>query len=299
MTTSGLIQDLNPPQQKAVQNTEGPLLVLAGAGSGKTRVLTYRIAYILEKGLARPNQILAVTFTNKAANEMKLRIEKLLNIDIQPLWIGTFHSISARILHHEARYAGYKSNFTIYDTTDQENQIKRIMEFLDMNRQTLAPRNVLYEISDAKNKLIDAQQYNKQAGNLRSQQIAKIFREYEVALRRNNAFDFDDLIIKPIEIFSNNPKLLEKYHKKFRYILVDEYQDTNRAQYYWIKLLAKAHRNLCVVGDEDQSIYGWRGADIGNILNFENDYPQCTVIRLEQNYRSTQTILNAANALFS
>lgn len=298
-TSSSLIQDLNPPQQKAVQNTEGPLLVLAGAGSGKTRVLTYRIAYILEKGLARPDQILAVTFTNKAASEMKSRIEKLLSIDVQPLWIGTFHSISARILHYEAKHAGYQSNFTIYDTADQENQIKRIMEFLNMNRQTLAPRNVQYEISEAKNKLIDARQYQKNADGLRSNQIANIFRHYEVALRRNNAFDFDDLIIKPIEIFSNHREVLEKYQRKFRYILVDEYQDTNRAQYYWIKLLAKAHRNLCVVGDEDQSIYGWRGADIGNILNFESDYPQCTVIRLEQNYRSTQTILNAANALVS
>ncbi len=297
MMTTGLIKDLNPQQQDAVQNTEGPMLVLAGAGSGKTRVLTYRIAYLLEKGLARPDQILAVTFTNKAANEMKSRIEKLLNTTVRPLWIGTFHSISARILHRDAKYAGYQSNFTIYDTTDQENQIKRIMGFLKMSRENFTPRNVQYEISEAKNKLLDAKQYETTAGNYRSRQIAKVFREYEVSLRRNNAFDFDDLIIKPIEIFSDHPEVLEKYHNIFRYILVDEYQDTNRAQYYWIKLLARKNQNLCVVGDEDQSIYGWRGADIGNILNFGKDYPACKVIRLEQNYRSSQTILNAANAV--
>lgn len=297
MNQSYLLSELNPPQQEAVQHTEGPLLILAGAGSGKTRVLTYRIAYILAEGLSRPDQILAVTFTNKAANEMKSRIEKLIEIPVQNLWIGTFHSISARILHREARHIGYQANFTIYDTDDQETQIKRIMEFLNISREIMTPRTVQYQISDAKNKMMDAKKYEKTVHDFRTEQIAKIFWEYEVALKRNNAFDFDDLIIKPIDIFTAFPKVLEKYHKQFRYVLVDEYQDTNRAQYYWVKLLSQKSRNICVVGDEDQSIYGWRGADIGNILNFESDYKPCKVVRLQQNYRSTQNILDAANAV--
>ena len=297
MDTSALLTSLNPPQQKAVKQVNGPLLVLAGAGSGKTRVLTHRIAYIIEKGLAKPQEILAVTFTNKAAGEMKRRIESLLNMPVQRLWIGTFHSISARILHQEAKYAGYQSNFTIYDTDDQENQIKRIMEYLNINRESITPRQIQYTISDAKNKLKGAQEFEKLVNDFRSKMVAKVFWEYEVALRRNNALDFDDLIVKPIEIFTAHPEILAKYQNRFKYILIDEYQDTNKAQYYWVKLLAKAHHNLCVVGDEDQSIYRWRGADIGNILNFEKDYPGSKVIRLEQNYRSTQTILSAANAV--
>ncbi|MEJ2048658.1 MAG: UvrD-helicase domain-containing protein [Calditrichota bacterium] len=297
MDTSALLTSLNPPQQEAVKQVKGPVLVLAGAGSGKTRVLTHRIAYIIQKGLAKPQEILAVTFTNKAAGEMKRRIESLLNMPVQPLWIGTFHSISTRMLHQEAKYAGNKSNITIYDIDDQENQIKRIMEYLNINRESITPRQVQYTISEAKNKLKGAREFEKETNNFRSQLIAKVFWEYEVALRRNNALDFDDLIVKPIEIFTAHPEILEKYQKKFKYILIDEYQDTNKAQYYWVKLLAKAHHNLCVVGDEDQSIYRWRGADIGNILNFEKDYPESKVIRLEQNYRSTQTILTAANAV--
>lgn len=299
MAKSDLLKALNPQQQKAVQHIDGPTLVLAGAGSGKTRVLTYRIAYILEKKLAKPHQILAVTFTNKAANEMKKRVEKLLKLPVQQLWIGTFHSISARILHHEAKHAGYQSNFTIYDTDDQEKLIKRIMGFLNINSESISPKQARNIISEAKNKLLDAKQFDAKASDFRSQTIAKIFWEYEVALKRNNAMDFDDLIIRPIEIFSTHPKILQKYQTSFRYILVDEYQDTNKAQYYWVKLLAKAHENICVVGDEDQSIYHWRGADIGNILNFEKDYKKSEVIRLEQNYRSTQTILDAANTVVS
>lgn len=299
MNNSGLFKQLNPSQQEAVLHTEGPILVLAGAGSGKTRVLTYRIAYIIENGLATPHQILAVTFTNKAANEMKQRVEFLLKMPVRQLWIGTFHSISARILHYEAKYAGYQPNFSIYDTDDQENLIKRIMGFLNINVEMISPRQVQHIISDAKNKLIDAKQFDKNASDFRNQNIAKIFREYEISLRRNNALDFDDLIIQPIEIFSSHRDILQKYQNRFKYILVDEYQDTNKAQYYWIKLLSKAHQNLCVVGDEDQSIYHWRGADISNILNFEQDYANCKIVRLEQNYRSTQTILSAANALVS
>ncbi len=299
MPKSHLLEQLNPVQQEAVKHTEGPLLVLAGAGSGKTRVLTYRIAYILERKLVAADQILAVTFTNKAAKEMKNRVQNLLNTDVHKLWIGTFHSISARILHREAKYAGYQSNFTIYDTDDQENLIKRIFGFLNINRELITPRQVQHIISEAKNKLMNAKEYDKKASDYRSETVAKIFWEYEIALKRNNAMDFDDLIIKPIEIFSSVPEVLKKYQRKFKYILVDEYQDTNKAQYYWIKLLAKSHYNLCVVGDEDQSIYHWRGADIGNILNFEKDYANCKVIRLEQNYRSTQTILSAANSVVS
>ncbi len=297
MNENQLLAQLNPRQREAVEYTEGPLLVLAGAGSGKTRVLTYRIAYLIEKKLAAPYQILAVTFTNKAANEMKQRVERLLGIPVRSLWIGTFHSISARILRSEATLAGYSSNFTIYDTDDQENLIKRIMNFLNISKEVLSPRQVQWAISQAKNQLKDARAYQKDAQDFRHKQIAQIFWEYEVALRRNNAMDFDDLIVKPIDIFTRHPEVLEKYQKRFKYILVDEYQDTNRAQYYWIKLLSAGHRNLCVVGDEDQSIYRWRGADIENILRFEKDFPDCKIIRLEQNYRSTQTILSAANSV--
>ncbi|MEJ2636061.1 MAG: UvrD-helicase domain-containing protein [Calditrichia bacterium] len=297
MLDQDLLAELNPRQKEAVIQTEGPLLVLAGAGSGKTRVLTYRIAYLIEKGLAAPHEILAVTFTNKAASEMKSRVESLLKTPVRQLWIGTFHSISARILHSEARFAGYQSNFTIYDVEDQQNQIKRLMEALNISREAITPRQVQYEISQAKNKMKDARQYEKEAHDFRSRQIAKIYWEYEVSLRRNNAMDFDDLLILPIEIFTAHPEILKKYQDRFRYVLVDEYQDTNKAQYYWVKLLSAGHHNLCVVGDEDQSIYRWRGADIENILSFERDFPESKVIRLEQNYRSSQTILNAANAV--
>jgi len=297
MQNQDILSSLNPRQKEAVEYTDGPLLILAGAGSGKTRVLTYRIAYLIEKNLAAPQQILAVTFTNKAANEMKQRVEALLKTSVRPLWIGTFHSLCARILHSEAKYAGYQSNFTIYDVDDQQNQIKRIMEFLNINREAVTPRSVQYAISQAKNKMKDAKQFEKETHDFRTKQIARIFFEYEVALRRNNALDFDDLLIKPIDIFTAHPEVLEKYQNRFRYLLVDEYQDTNKAQYYWVKLLSAKHHNLCVVGDEDQSIYRWRGADIENILSFEQDFPDSKVIRLEQNYRSTQTILKAANAV--
>ena len=295
MTNDHLFEGLNPQQLQAVRQTDGPLLILAGAGSGKTRVLTYRIAYLIQQGLAKPHEILAVTFTNKAASEMKQRIERLLNFPVAHLWIGTFHSISARILHYEAKYVGYQSNFTIYDADDQLNQIKRIMQFLNINKDILSPRTVQYAISQAKNKLRDASQFAKEAHEHKERQIARVFADYEITLRRNNALDFDDLLIKPIDIFTAHREVLEKYQQKFKYILVDEYQDTNKAQYHWVRLLSEQHRNLCVVGDEDQSIYRWRGADIENILSFEKDFKESTVIRLEQNYRSTQTILDAAN----
>jgi DNA helicase-2/ATP-dependent DNA helicase PcrA len=294
---SKLLDNLNSPQQKAVEHLESPLLILAGAGSGKTRVLTYKIAYLLEQGLVRPWEILAVTFTNKAAGEMKHRVETLIKMPVDTMWIGTFHSICARILRIEGDKLGYTSNFTIYDVDDQVRLITQLMEAMNINQQTIKPRQVQYKISDAKNKVRGPQEFEQHAAHFVDRQIAKIYWEYEAALRRNNAFDFDDLIIKPLDLFTREPAILKKYQSKFKYVLVDEYQDTNKAQYYFIKQLSAAHRKICVVGDEDQSIYRWRGADIENILSFEKDYPECEVIRLEQNYRSTQTILHAANAV--
>lgn len=295
--TSSLLDQLNPQQQEAVKYVEGALLILAGAGSGKTRVLTYKIAYLLEAGLVKPHEILAVTFTNKAANEMKQRIEQLIESQVQGMWIGTFHSICARILRVEANHLGYSRNFTIYDVEDQIKQIQRIMEFLNIDQKTLKPRSVQYVISQNKNKLKGAEEFEKSARDYTSRQIANVFWEYEAALSRNNALDFDDLLLKPLELFTQNEEIRTKYAERFKYILVDEYQDTNRAQYHFIKLLSSNYKRICVVGDEDQSIYRWRGADIENILSFEKDFPDCKTIRLEQNYRSTQTILNAANSL--
>ncbi len=292
---SALVSGLNPHQREAVEYLDGPLLVLAGAGSGKTRVLTHKIAYLIERQIVRPWEILAVTFTNKAADEMKRRVEQLLNMPVSGLWIGTFHSICARILRREAACIGYNSNFTIYDVDDQLNQIQRIMEFLNFDKTVLKPRQVQYVISQNKNRLIAPETFEKTATAFPDKRIAQIYWEYEVALRRNNAFDFDDLLIKPLEIFTHHRDVLERYQQKFRFILVDEYQDTNKAQYYLIKMLSADHGRVCVVGDEDQSIYRWRGADIENILSFERDFPGCKVIRLEQNYRSTQLILRAAN----
>ncbi|RMG62961.1 MAG: hypothetical protein D6715_11775 [Calditrichaeota bacterium] len=295
MTIDNLLAQLNPPQREAVTYLDGPLLVLAGAGSGKTRVLTYKIAYLIARAVVRPEEILALTFTNKAANEMKHRVEQLLGMDVRGLWIGTFHSICARILRREIHHLGFQRNFTIYDAGDQLAQIERIMQFLNLNRDLVKPRQVQYVISQCKNKMMDALAYEKTATDFVSQQIAKIYLEYETALRRNNALDFDDLLIKPLQLFSERKDLLARYQERFKYVLVDEYQDTNKAQYHLVRLLSQPDRVICVVGDEDQSIYTWRGADITNILSFEKDFPDCRVIRLEQNYRSTQTILDAAN----
>ncbi len=296
MTTS-LLDDLNPEQRRAVEYIQGPLLILAGAGSGKTRVLTYKIAYLLEKSYVRPWEVLAVTFTNKAAGEMRHRVEKLLHAPTAGMWIGTFHSLCARILRIEAPHIGYDSNFSIYDVDDQIRLIQQVMEGLNISTGKLKPRAVQHKISDCKNKMISAEKFAGMAGDYVEKQIAKIYDAYEVALRRNHAFDFDDLLLKPLDIFTRHPEILEKYRQKFRFILVDEYQDTNKAQYYLVKQLSAVHRHICVVGDEDQSIYRWRGADIENILSFERDFPDCAVVRLEQNYRSTRVILNAANAV--
>lgn len=294
---SKLLGELNAAQREGVEQVDGPMLILAGAGSGKTRVLTYRIGYLLEQGLANPREILAVTFTNKAAREMRSRVEALVGSSLDAMWLGTFHSICARIMRIEGRVMGYTSSFTIYDVDDQIKLIQQVMNALSISQDVLKPRSVQYAISKSKNQLLGVEQFTRRAGDHTQKKIARIFAEYEQAMRRNNALDFDDLLIKPLDLFTTHPEVLEKYQKRFRYILVDEYQDTNKPQYYFVRQLSGIHHNLCVVGDEDQSIYRWRGADIENILGFEKDYPDCRVVRLEQNYRSTQTILSAANAV--
>jgi len=293
---SDLLNQLNSVQKQAVENTDGPVLVLAGAGSGKTRVLTFRIAHLVHSGLAAPWEILAMTFTNKAAGEMKERIKKLVNAE-GPLWIGTFHSVFAKILRWEAEALNYTRDFVIYDSDDQERLVKAIMAEMNISKDQFTPRSINSAISNAKNNLKSPTQYLAEVNSYRGEVVGKVYPEYENRLRRNQAFDFDDLITIPIRLFTENPQILEKYRNRFKYILVDEYQDTNKAQYTLLRLLAEGHRNLCVVGDDDQSIYGWRGADIRNILDFEKDYPEAKTFRLEQNYRSTEAILTAANSV--
>jgi len=296
------LKDLNDRQLEAAETLTGPLLIVAGAGSGKTRALTYRIANLIAQGMAKPWQILAVTFTNKAANEMKTRVEQLLkkNFDLgeknHPM-IGTFHSICARILRkHFDRFKREKS-FVIYDTVDQESIMKRIIKEQQIDDDRVKPRMVLGMISKSKNNLKSSEDFRKSASNFFERQVATLFEEYEKRLIENNALDFDDLLLYTVELFKKNKDVLEEYQEKWRYINVDEYQDTNHAQYVLTKLLADKYRNLCVIGDSDQSIYSFRGADISNILDFEKDYPEAKIIKLEQNYRSTQTILDAADSI--
>lgn len=290
------INDLNPVQKEAVLHTDGPLLVLAGAGSGKTRVLTYRIAYLIKEKSVYPGSIMAITFTNKAANEMKERIHKLVGDVSEGMWIGTFHSICVRILRRDIEKLGYQKSFVIYDSSDQQTLIKQCLKELNYNEKNYPPGFVHSEISKAKNSLIDHNRYEKlYGGDFKLKKISEIYSLYQKKLKSYNALDFDDLIFRAIELFNENQDILEYYQKKFKYILVDEYQDTNTAQYELISMMASFHRNLCVVGDDDQSIYGWRGADITNILNFEKEFNNCKVVKLEQNYRSTQNILDAAN----
>jgi DNA helicase II / ATP-dependent DNA helicase PcrA len=290
-----LLEGLNEKQAEAVRTTEGPLLVIAGAGSGKTRVLTVRIAFLLRAGV-HAHHVLALTFTNKAAQEMTERIGHLVGTDIaRRIWAGTFHSIFARILRSHAERIGFSSTFTIYDTEDQTSAIKNVMQMLGISQQALAPAGVRGRISAAKNAMVSWQEYVRQADSITEKQTGQIFEEYEKRLRQSNAMDFDDLLINTIRLLENHPDVLESLQERFRYILVDEYQDTNRAQYRVVNLLAKKYKNLCVVGDDAQSIYRWRGADIKNILDFERDYPNANVVRLEQNYRSTKTILSAAD----
>ncbi len=291
------LKDLNPAQKEAVIHTSGPLLILAGAGSGKTRVLTYRIAYLIGIMKIAPWKILAVTFTNKAAGEMKERVEKLLGEEGSGVWMSTFHSWCARILRQEANCLGYTRNFSIYDQDDQKSLLKKCLEELEISTQKISPDAVLNRISRAKDKLITWQDFSSQTKDYFEENVAKIYKLYQRKLSEANAFDFDDLIMRSVEVFTNHPEVLEKYQNHCHYILVDEYQDTNHAQYRLVNLMASKNRNLCVVGDEDQSIYGWRGADINNILNFEKDYPDAKIIKLEQNYRSTQIILDAAGAV--
>jgi DNA helicase-2/ATP-dependent DNA helicase PcrA len=289
---------LNPMQLKAVLHTQGQLLILAGAGSGKTRTLTHRAAQLVDLGVP-PWQVLCITFTNKAAQEMKQRIEKLLGDAAKEMWISTFHSMCLRILRREAQALGYQSAFTVYDTDDGQRLLKQIMRNENVDEKKFAPRAVLSAISDAKNRMQTPAEMAAEAGrDLYYGTCAKLYDAYDRALLRNNAMDFDDLLINTVRLFEGNPDVLARYADRFCYIHVDEYQDTNRAQYLIVKMLAR-HGNLCVVGDDDQSIYGWRGADIQNILSFEADFPGCEVIRLEQNYRSTKAILDAANAVIS
>lgn len=290
------LKDLNPAQQEAVKAANGPVMIVAGAGSGKTRVLTYRIAHLVSCKVP-PHQILALTFTNKAANEMKERILKLVGVGAHDLWMGTFHSIFARILRREAESVGFTRSFTIYDSDDSLSTIKKCMETMNLSQQQINPQVIRSRISGAKNQLVTPKAYSNLAKDFMDEKVGVVYEEYERTLHRSNAMDFDDLLVKPIDLFRRHPNILEKYHHRFKFLLVDEFQDTNRAQYEMIKLLAQKHRNICVVGDDAQSIYAFRGADIRNILDFTKDYSDCQTFRLEQNYRSTKSILTVADAL--
>ena len=294
---NSLLTGLNKEQQQAAQHTEGPLLILAGAGSGKTKVLTVRIAHLLAQGV-NPYEILAITFTNKAAKEMKSRVEGLVGDVANRIWLSTFHSFCAKFLRFELdNFLGYNSNFTIYDTSDSQAVIKAALKALNLDDKYYPVGAMIGAISDAKNKLLFASDFRKQARDFYQQKVADVYEYYERELRKNNALDFDDLLLVAVKLLQSNEAVLDKYSKRFRYVMIDEYQDTNHAQYLLAKLLASHWKNIAVVGDADQSIYAWRGADIQNILDFEKDYPNCTSIKLEQNYRSTKIILDAANAV--
>ena len=293
-----LLQGMNDRQAEAVQSTEGPLLIMAGAGSGKTRVLTHRIAYLIEEKMVNPWNILAITFTNKAAREMRERAIDL-NPRTQDTLIATFHSMCVRILRRDADHIGYNRNFTIVDPGEQRTLMKRILKELNVDPKKFTERTILGTISNSKNDLVTAESYAKNANDLYTEIVAKAYKRYETELKRSESMDFDDLIMNTILLFDKNPDVLAYYQGKFQYIHVDEYQDTNHAQYQLVQLLAKRFKNLCVVGDADQSIYGWRGADMQNILDFEQDYPEAKVVLLEENYRSTKTILQAANEVIN
>lgn len=303
---SKLLEQLNKKQQAAVLQTEGPVLILAGAGSGKTRALTFRIAYLIKEKKIPPKNILAVTFTNKAAGEMLDRVKDLLGLPhtVPPYssylpHIGTFHSVCVRILRKEIEKIGYKKNFTIYDDQDQLALMRGVMKKLEISQEQIKPQAILGAISDAKNKLIGAQEFEQQMGSFFEEQVCKCYNAYQKELKAIDALDFDDLIMITVKIFQKYPEILGTYQKLFRYIMVDEYQDTNHAQYMFLKMLAQEHKNICVVGDDWQSIYGWRGADVQNILDFEKDYPDAKIVLLEQNYRSTQNILDAAHCVIT
>ncbi|MBT2217469.1 DNA helicase PcrA [Virgibacillus dakarensis] len=294
-TMNDLLNGLNKEQQEAVKHTDGPLLIMAGAGSGKTRVLTHRIAYLLREKDVAPRNILAITFTNKAAREMRDRVHRLVGAGSEQIWVSTFHSMCVRILRRDIDRIGYNRNFTILDSSDQLSVIKQILKKLNIDPKKIDPRAMLGQISSAKNELVTPEEYSNNVGNFYERQVAQIYQAYQKMLQKNQSLDFDDLIMQTIHLFKRVPEVLEFYQRRFQYIHVDEYQDTNHAQYYLVKQLASRFQNLCVVGDSDQSIYRWRGADIQNILSFEKDYPTARTIFLEQNYRSTKAILEAAN----
>ena len=294
-----LLSDLNDEQRKAVLQLDGPVLILAGAGSGKTRVLTYRMAHLLGSGKARPAQVLAMTFTNKAAGEMRERVRQLVPESLDNMWVGTFHSLFARLLRREADKLGYDHNFSIYDTDDQQALIKTILEEMNISLQQYSAKAINYMISRAKNGMIGPKEFELTAKNPNEEVAGRVYHEYNRRMHRQNAMDFDDLLIKPLELFQTYPLVKEFYQDRFRYIFVDEYQDTNRAQYLVVRELADKYQNICVVGDDDQSIYRWRGAELRNILEFEHDYPKCAKFRLEQNYRSTEPILGLAHSVVS
>jgi DNA helicase-2/ATP-dependent DNA helicase PcrA len=294
-----LLNDLNPVQEKAVLETEGPLLVFAGAGSGKTRVLTYRIAHLIQEKGIPPWNIFAVTFTNKAADEMKERVEHLLGTSAKGAWVSTFHSACVRILRQHIEHLGFQRNFVIYDEEDQERHLKTVMKELDLDFRMFHPRAMESAIEKLKNEGITPDQYHPSPFNIFQKRLAFVYQKYQEGLRRNNALDFNDLLVDVVILFNRFPEVLRSYQERCRYVMVDEFQDTNLIQYHLIRQIVNRHRNICVVGDDDQSIYRWRGAEIGNILNFEKDFPEARVITLEQNYRSTQNILRAANHMVS
>ncbi|MBM7676095.1 DNA helicase PcrA [Gracilibacillus alcaliphilus] len=294
-TMRDLLKGLNDKQQEAVKHTEGPLLIMAGAGSGKTRVLTHRIAYLLDEKEVSPRTVLAITFTNKAAREMKERVIDLVGPEADYMWISTFHSMCVRILRRDIDRIGYSSNFTILDSADQLTVIKNILKDKNIDAKKFDPRAMLGSISSAKNELVTPEKFAESVDDFYKRQVSEVYTEYQKRLRKNQSLDFDDLIMQTIHLFQRVPEVLEYYQRRFQYIHVDEYQDTNHAQYFLVKQLASRFQNLCVVGDSDQSIYAWRGADISNILSFEKDYPSAYVVLLEQNYRSTKSILQAAN----
>jgi DNA helicase-2/ATP-dependent DNA helicase PcrA len=293
------LSSLNPSQREAVLHTDGPLLILAGAGSGKTRVITTRMAYLIGNGLAKPDEVLAVTFTNKAAEEMRGRVEQQLSEDCRQIWLSTFHSLCARLLRREAPAIGLSRDFVIYDSSDQLAVVKQAMKALNVDDKLIQPRAALSRISQAKNRMESPDDLRNAGWSLRDQQIGRIYDHYRRALTEAGALDFDDLLLKTVDLFEQSERVRGIYARRFKYVLVDEYQDTNRPQYLLIRRLAEVHRNLCVVGDPDQSIYKWRGADLRNILDFERDFPDAAIVRLEQNYRSTQVILDAASAVIS
>ncbi|MCB0752220.1 MAG: UvrD-helicase domain-containing protein, partial [Ignavibacteriae bacterium] len=292
-----ILDSLNEKQREAVEFNSAPNMIVAGAGSGKTRVLTYKIAYLIDQGFD-PSEILALTFTNKAANEMKERIVELVGKKADKIWMGTFHSIFGRILRSEANKIGYETNFSIYDREDSVSLVNNILQALNISIDSINASSVQHRISFLKNQMISPEEFSKHiASNLIERKIAEVYVEYNKRLKLNNSMDFDDLLIKPIELFNNNQRILSKYRGQFKYILVDEYQDTNKAQYELLKLLTTSRIKICVVGDDAQSIYGWRGADIKNMLNFEKDFPKAKTFRLEQNYISTGRILRAADSI--